>query len=52
MFGKKSKPESEMTQEELNRREIVRRRCLGVIVVLDVLILLYLIIQMIMVFNN
>lgn len=52
MFGKKKKPESEMTQEELARRDTVRRRCLGVLVVLDILIFVYLVVQMIMVFNK
>ena len=49
---KKKKDESMMTPEELARREIVRKRCLTVLIIFDVIVLGYLIAQMITVFVN
>ena len=52
MFGKKKKTEEEMSEAELKRSELIRRRCLGVVIVLDILILIYLVAQMVMAFTN
>ena len=52
MFGKKKKTEEEMSEEELKRRELIRHRCLGVVIVLDILILIYLVAPMVMALTN
>ena len=49
---KKKKDESMMTPEELARRELIRKRCLIVLIVFDIIVLGYLIAQMITVFMS
>ncbi len=48
----KKKDESMMTPEEIKRRDLIRKRCLIVLIVFDVLVLAYLIAQMISVFAD
>jgi len=52
MEAKQKKISTQVSEEELRRKTLVRKRCLGVLIVLDVLVLVYLIVQIILVFTN
>lgn len=52
MFGKKKNTKLEPTPEELARKEIIYKRCAIVLVILTVLVFVYLIAQMVLIFNQ
>lgn len=49
MAGKGKLTDDQLTPEELKRRNLIRKRCLGVLIGMDVLMLVYLIVQIILV---